>query len=394
MAKYWEVIQEAGRVPALMKILDVVHHTTGLRFAAIARVTEDYWIACAVRDGVGLGLETGDSLPVQTTLSYEVLHRDEPIVIDNVEIDPTYAHHTASHQYHFQSYIAVPIHLPDGTFFGTLCATDPAPHHLNRPETLAIFRLFADLVAFHVDASTRLAENEVSLSHERTQSELREQFIAVLGHDLRNPLMSIDSGARVLLRHPDKAAEVLPLMQKSTARMGALISDLMDFARGRLGDGIILEWNVEYSLQSILEQIVQEVETAHMDGRIETEFKIIHAVTCDSGRVSQLFSNLLSNAVMHGDPHEPIIVRAITDETSFQLSVSNRGKPIPPDAQDKLFQPFFRAGERRRQKGLGLGLYIASEIARAHHGRLSVTSCDRETCFTFRLPISSSLNHH
>ena len=394
MAKYWEVSQEAGRVPALMKILDVVYHTTGLRFAAIARVTEDYWIACAVRDGIGLGLETGDSLPVQTTLSYEVLHRGEPIVIDNIEIDPTYAHHTASHHYRFQSYIAVPIYLLDGTFFGILCATDPAPHHLNRPETLATFRLFADLVAFHVDASTRLAENEVSLSHERTQSELREQFIAVLGHDLRNPLMSIDSGARVLLRHPDKAAEVLPLMQKSTARMGALISDLMDFARGRLGNGIILEWKVEYSLQSTLEQIIQEVETAHMDGRIETEFKLIHAITCDSGRVSQLFSNLLSNAIMHGDPHEPIIVRAITDETSFQLSVSNRGKPIPPDAQDKLFQPFFRAGERQHQKGLGLGLYIASEIARAHHGRLSVTSCDRETCFTFRLPVSSSLNHH
>ncbi|MBB2206124.1 GAF domain-containing sensor histidine kinase [Gluconacetobacter takamatsuzukensis] len=390
MAKYWEVIQEAGRVPALMKILDVVHHTTGLRFAAIARVTEDYWIACAVRDGTGLGLKAGDNLPVQTTLSHEVLHRGEPVVIDNIEIDSAYARHPAPQRYRFQSYISVPILLPDGTFFGTLCASDPVPHHLNRPEILATFRIFADLVAFHVDASARLAENEVTLSRERTQSELREQFIAVLGHDLRNPLMSIDSGTRVLLRRPERAAELVPLMQKSTARMAALINDLMDFARGRLGDGIVLERNIEYALQPILEQIVQEVATVQPERCIETQFMMKRAVTCDSGRVCQLFSNLLSNAITHGDPCEPIIVRASTDETLFQLSVSNRGKPIPPDAQDKLFQPFFRGGERRSQQGLGLGLYIASEIAKAHHGRLSVSSSEHETCFTFRLPIASS----
>ncbi|MBB2203269.1 GAF domain-containing sensor histidine kinase [Gluconacetobacter tumulisoli] len=395
MAKYWEVIKEAGRVPALMKILDVVYHTTGLRFATVARVTEDYWIACAVRDDIDLGLKIGDELPVQTTLSHDVLRRGEPIVINDVGADPTYFHHLASHHYHFKSYISVPILLPDGTFFGTLCATDPAPHDLNRPEILSMFRLFADLVAFHVDASARLAENEITLSHERTQSELREQFIAVLGHDLRNPLMSIDSGARLLLRRPERATELLPLIQKSTARMAALINDLMDFARGRLGDGIVLEQNIEYSLQPILEQIVQEVETAQPERRIETQFKIDHAVTCDSGRVSQLFSNLLSNAIAHGDPHEPIIVRAGTEEKLFELSVFNRGKPIPPEAHDKLFQPFFRGGQRRSQQGLGLGLYIASEIARAHKGRLSLSCRGGETCFTFRLPITpSSSNYH
>ncbi|WP_244959527.1 GAF domain-containing sensor histidine kinase [Gluconacetobacter azotocaptans] len=390
MTRYWEDIHAAGRVPALTKILDVVRHTTSLRFAVIARVTQGYWIACAVRDGIGLGLEAGDKLPVETTISQDVLCRGEPVVIDHVDVNPTYAEHVAPQLYHFQSYISVPIFLPDGTFFGTLCATDPVPHDLDKPEILAMFRLFADLAAFHVDASSRLAENEITLSRERTQSELREQFIAVLGHDLRNPLMSIESGARMLLRRPERAVELVPHIQKSTARMAALISDLMDFARGRLGDGIVLERNIEYALQASLEQIVREVETAHPGRRIKTSFKLDHAVTCDSGRVAQLFSNLLANAITHGDPDEPIIVRASTNEKSFELSVSNAGKPIPPEAHEKLFQPFARGGGQSSQHGLGLGLYIASEIATAHQGRLAVTSTDGETCFTCRFPIEPS----
>ncbi|ACI52076.1 GAF sensor signal transduction histidine kinase [Gluconacetobacter diazotrophicus PA1 5] len=386
MVKYLDGIRVAGRVPALLKILDVVQHTTSLRFAAVARVTPEYWLACAVRDGVDLGLEIGDELPLETTISHDVLHRGEAVVINHVDADPAYARHVSPRQYHFQSYIVVPVRLPDGTFFGTLCAADPAPHDLDRPEILAMFRLFADLVAFHVDASSRLAENEAILSHERTQSELREQFIAVLGHDLRNPLMSIESGTRMLLRYPERAAELVPHIQKSTARMGALINDLMDFARGRLGGGITLQLKVEHALQAILEQIVQEVKTTRPERRIETRFQMEHAVTCDTVRLAQLFSNLLSNAVTHGDPDKPIVVRASTNEKFFELSVSNAGKPIPPEAHEKLFHPFFRGGDRPSQQGLGLGLYIVSEIAKAHRGRLAVTSGNDETCFTFRLP--------
>jgi signal transduction histidine kinase len=394
MTKYWEDIKAAGRVPALMKILDVVHHTTALRFAVIGRVTQGRLIACAVLDEVGLGLDMGDELPIETTISQDVITRGEPVVISHVDDDPIYAHHLAPRRYRFQSYISVPILLPDGTFFGTLCATDPDPHDLDRPEILSMFRLFADLVAFHVDASSRLAETEVTLSHERAQSELREQFIAVLGHDLRNPLMSIESGARMLLRRPERAAELVPHIHKSTGRMAALITDLMDFARGRLGGGIILELNVEYSLQAALEQVVQEVKTAQPGRRIETNFELDHSVRCDSGRVSQLFSNLLANATTHGDPDEPIIVRARANETFFELSVSNAGRPIPPEAHEKLFQPFFRGGDQPSRQGLGLGLYIASEIAKAHRGRLSVTSGNGETCFTFRLPLGPSRPDH
>jgi GAF domain-containing protein len=114
--------------------------------------------------------------------------------------DQTYCRHHTPAMYGFQSYISMPIVLADGSFWGTLCAIDPRPARLNNPETIGMFKLFAELIGFHLSASERLAASEASLLDERKTSELREQFIAVLGHDLRNPLASVDAGARRIRR--------------------------------------------------------------------------------------------------------------------------------------------------------------------------------------------------
>src|SRR6202008_3218192 len=102
----------------------------------------------------------------------------------------------------FKSYISVPILRENGEFFGTLCALDRAPHVLKQPETIAMFETFAAMIGAHLSAIDREALTEASLLNERKTSALREQFIAVLGHDLRNPIASIDAGARILLRTP------------------------------------------------------------------------------------------------------------------------------------------------------------------------------------------------
>jgi sigma-B regulation protein RsbU (phosphoserine phosphatase) len=103
--------------------------------------------------------------------------------------------------------------------------------------------------------------------------------------------------------------------------------------------------------------------------------------------VAQLLSNLLANALTHGAPDGPVRVHAFTDADGFELSVANVGDPIPPATLERLFQPFFRASLRQGRQGLGLGLYIAAEIARAHDGVLDVTSSSTETRFTFRMPL-------
>ena len=187
-------------IEAVPLMLDVVCRTTGMGFAAVARVTEDRWIACRVRDDIQFGLQPGGELKVETTICNEIRASGEPVVIDHVAEDQAFCGHPTPAMYGFQSYISMPIRRPDGAFFGTLCAIDPRPIRLNTPETIGMFKLFADLIGFHLHAQERIAESEAALVDERHLADLREQFIAVLGHDLRNPLASIDAGANLLRR--------------------------------------------------------------------------------------------------------------------------------------------------------------------------------------------------
>lgn len=291
-------------------------------------------------------------------------------------------------RYAFQSYISMPILFPDGRFFGTLCAIDPWPARLDTPEIVGMFKLFAELIAFHFDASERLASSEANLSNERKTAELREQFIAVLGHDLRNPLASINAGAKGLLRTPldAKAAGIVRLIQGSVSRMSGLIDNVLDLARGRLGGGLGVERNASEPLEPILVQVVEEMRTGWPERVIEAEIALAGPLDCDRSRLGQLLSNLLSNAVAYGQHDAPVCVQAGLDGDDFELSVSNAGDPISPAVMERLFHPFSRGSVRPNQQGLGLGLYIASEIARAHGGTLDVVSNHEETRFTFRMP--------
>ena len=372
-------------IAAVPRILEVVCRSTGMGFAAVARVTEQRWICCAVRDEIAFGLTPGGELQVETTICHEIRQSGEAVVIDSVADDLVFCGHHTPAQYGFQSYISMPIILADGSFFGTLCAIDPRPARLNTPQTVGMFKLFAELIATHLDAANRLAASEARLLGERETSELREQFIAVLGHDLRNPLASIAAGTKLLTRGNRDAAPILALMQQSVARMSALIDNVLDLARGRLGGGIALN-RATQSLEPVLNQVIAELRAGFPESQIETDFDLTQQVDCDSGRVAQLFSNLLGNALTHGTPGAPVRVRANTHKDEFELSVANAGEPIPPEAINRLFQPFYRVAQDSGQ-GLGLGLYIASEIAGAHGGRLDVASSPLETRFTFRMSL-------
>src|SRR5258707_10173235 len=149
-------VAAVSRIDAVPTILEVVCRTTGMGFAAVARVTEDRWIACGVRDEIAFGLRPGGELKVETTICNEIRDSRQPVVIDHVAEDPKFHGHPTPAQYGFQSYISVPILRKDGSFFGTLCAIDPRPARLNTPEVIGMFKLFADLIAFHLDARERL----------------------------------------------------------------------------------------------------------------------------------------------------------------------------------------------------------------------------------------------
>jgi sigma-B regulation protein RsbU (phosphoserine phosphatase) len=234
------------------------------------------------------------------------------------------------------------------------------------------------------------SELQKGLATERETAELREQFIAVLGHDLRNPLAAISAGARILQRsgalQGQKELRVLDMINSTVTRMSDLIDNILDFARGRLGGGITLRRDANRPLEPVLEQVVDELRTASPQRLIETTFEITEPVDCDRTRIGQLASNLIGNALTHGARDMPVRVGAKTEGEEFVLWVANAGEPIAEAAMQRLFEPFFRGDVRDSRQGLGLGLHIASQIAQAHGGRIDVTSTPEETRFVFTMP--------
>lgn len=382
-------LEAVARIPAVPTILDVISRTTSMGFVVLARVTEGRWMACGVKDTMQLGLDRGGELNVETTICRDIRRHRRPVIIDDVERDDLYRRHPAPLTHGFHSFISVPVVLPDGTFFGTLSALDRRPRLLSAPETVSSFELYAELIALQLDVNLRLVETEISLQTATEVSKLREQFIAVLGHDLRNPLASVAAGARLLTRKPERTPEIVANIESSIARMSGLIDDVLDFARGRLGNGLALNLDNDVPIRVLIEEVVQELQSAHPDRVIDIECEADLPVVCDRARVAQLLSNLLGNALTHGATSGPIKVRALARDLSFELSVANPGEPIARAAMAQMFQPFFRAKAGHRRDGLGLGLFIASEIARAHGGSLVVTSDVTETRFSFKMPTAA-----
>lgn len=388
-----EAIRGINAVPL---ILDVVCRTTGMGFAAIARVTEDRWVACSVKDDIGFGLQPGGELEVATTICNEIRQSGDGVIFDDADTDPVYCTHHTPALYGLKSYISLPIRLRDGTVFGTLCAIDPKPRKVNTPEIIGMFKLFAELIAEHLhnnaimEASRNtLAVRDAELSEANETAELREHFIAVLGHDLRNPLNAISSGARLLEHSVTRRRNVLiaQMIGQSAFRISEMVDNLLDFARGRLGGGISLRLDEHTELDGLLSQVVDELRIAWPDRETEVRFDFRIPVRVDANRIGQMVSNLMGNAFTHGDPTRPVVLKAVSKDDTFVLTVANSGTPIPAATMTRLFKPFERGSGAEPRQGLGLGLYIASEIARAHGGELAAESTEKETVFRFRMPM-------
>ncbi|MFL9906648.1 GAF domain-containing sensor histidine kinase [Paraburkholderia sp. RL17-337-BIB-A] len=383
-------IETVRRIDAVPSILRLICKNTGMGFAAVARVTEQSWTACAVQDEVNFGLAAGGQLDLHTTLCFESRAARASIVIDNFGNDPVYKGHHTARIYNLGSYISVPIVLPDGSYFGNLCAIDPNPNEISDARTLSMFEVFAELIALQIATEGRQQAAEEALSREREISSLREQFIAVLGHDLRNPLSAVSATAELLAlrkNEPD-LVKIGQRLKTTTFRMARLIDDVMDFARGRLGSGIGVSIDDVDDLAMALRVVVAESREANPERVLVDDIAIGTRVRCDRTRVQQLLSNLLGNAVTHGSAAFPVVVQARVEGSEFVLAVSNGGNAIAPDALNRVFEPYWRPPTSKPGGGLGLGLYICKQIVSAHGGALEVRSSDEDgTVFVARLPV-------
>lgn len=248
----------------------------------------------------------------------------------------------------------------------------------------------SDVTRFNEAIDESLAEST------RHYSELlehtREQFLAILGHDLRNPLAAVVTGATFLTISKnvgDRELKVAARILGSASRMSRMVNDLLDLTRTRLGAGIPIAPK-PMDLAQVCAQVILELEAVHPANRLRADFTGNMIGEWDSDRLTQVVANLVGNALEHGTVHGVVSITINGDGEEVVLSVHNDGPCIPEDAIKQIFEPMTRQPAQdsdRNVTGLGLGLYIAREIVTAHGGVICVTSTAQEgTTFTVKLP--------
>jgi signal transduction histidine kinase len=218
------------------------------------------------------------------------------------------------------------------------------------------------------------------ISEEKRALTERDLFLGVLGHDLRNPLNVVTLGAITLANHADPAVAVpAKKMERAAHRMSGLISDVLDFVRSRNG-GLPLK-RCTANLNSICEDVIDEVRAAHPEARITFAASDAADGEWDAARLGQVVQNLITNAIRHGEPEQPVNVMVQGDDDEVVLGVENVGAPISEEVRARIFEPFVsEAGD------IGLGLYVAKQLVSAHRGEITAISENHRTTFRVTLP--------
>ena len=251
-----------------------------------------------------------------------------------------------------------------------------------------------DITRFNEAIDQALAESLTRYTQLYEQS--RNLFLAILGHDLRNPLGATIQGAQILLLAEDiddQHRKIAARIYNSGHRMSKLVSDLLDYTRTHLGAGLPLDLK-SANMGEIVRRVIDEIGSAHPDREIALQSSGRLDGQWDAGRIAQALSNLLGNAIQHGLPAERIVIAIESDDEEVVVSVNNRGPVIAQEKLHAIFEPLVRlvgsdGAPGDRPGSMGLGLYIVREVAIAHGGSAAVSSSvDEGTTFTLRLPRS------
>jgi PAS domain S-box-containing protein len=240
-------------------------------------------------------------------------------------------------------------------------------------------------------AASKIARDITAVrAAEREKQRIRDLYLGILGHDLRNPLNTIVASLYTLEKKaPPDLQHIFPRLSRSAERMGRMINQLLDFTRARLGEGLRLEPRPA-RLREICAAVVDELEPQYpgrirfvADGQLESDW--------DGDRIAQALSNLVVNALDYGSQEDPVEVRLSSEDGNARLEVTNRGPAIPDELKPAIFEPFRRGtgDEQRNSRGLGLGLFITHEIVRAHRGSIELVSGEGRTTFVLRLPLAA-----
>ncbi len=429
-----EDVENVGKISIVPNILNVVCQTTGMGFAAVARVTETNWTACSVRDDISFGLKPGDGLQIETTICNEIRQSGKAVIIDHVSEDKNYKCHHTPLQYGFQSYISVPIFRKDHSFFGTLCAVDPNPHKLNTPRIVDMFHLFADLISFHLDVIEELDSNKLNLKLQvnfnnelekkikKRTSELKkkneillntnkklQEFNYISSHDLQEPLRKIQTFVSIIqnresLSLSKKSILYFNKIRKAAERMQLLINDLLTYSQTDRVERKFEFVDLNKILTEVLEDLKDEIEEK------SAQLKISEMYTAEliPFQMRQLFYNIIGNSLKYSsEERTPIIeissqiidsnknlINLPTNKTYYQIIISDNGIGFSQQYGKKIFEVFQRLHNNLEFDGTGIGLAIVKKIVENHQGIIEAKGTVNEGAefiITFPTRVKSNL---
>jgi signal transduction histidine kinase len=256
-----------------------------------------------------------------------------------------------------------------------------------------------DMIRFNEAIDQALAESIATYG--QAVEATRKTVLGVLGHDLRSPLGAVLMASDLIRENrtlPEREQVLAGQIGKSARRATQMVNDLLDLARCNIGTGILV--NLEATdLTIVCQSVISELRTAHPEALIVARVSASIKGQFDPSRIDQVFSNLIGNAIRHGEKEQPIQVALYTVGNSVVFEVENKGEAIPPGAMPYLFNPegrysSYAAGEKGPSAGLGLGLYIAAEIVKGHGGKIEVKSdVTAGTVFKVILPQERDLEY-
>jgi signal transduction histidine kinase len=390
-------LEAVRQIPIVPTMLETICQLTEMGFATIARVTEERWLACSVRDQVNFGLKEGDELEIASTLCNEIRDHRLPIVIDNVAEDPYYKEHHTPRIYGLKSYISFPIVLKDGTFFGTLCAIDAKPAKVNDPKVLSTFKMFAELISFHLQSMMALERSFEANLELLNQNDMLatanfdlDSFVYTASHDLKSPIANIEGLIELLSEavskeemDRDEITQIADMMKRSLNRFSTTIGDLTAIVEidknSAVGEGETL------SLFEVVESVKQDLDNmiTVSDAKIEVTADDEHLTGFSLKNFKSIINNLISNAIKYRSPDRTphITVKMEKVDGKTHLSVADNGLGIPTNKQDSIFTLFKRFHDH--VDGSGIGLYIVKRMVDNVKGQIKVNSVLHEgTTFT------------
>ncbi|MET0298341.1 MAG: ATP-binding protein [Flavitalea sp.] len=401
-------IERVAKIAMVPTMLEVICRTTGMGFSAVARVTDDKWVACSVRDEINFGLRPGGELTLETTICNEIRQSHQPVVIDHVKESEKFVNHHTPELYGFQSYISVPIIKTNGEMFGTLCAIDPRPAVLSNTHVPGMFKMFAEMIAFHLDNIEKAEEAELrvqEIGEQLVQSENENrQYKFISAHNLQEPLRKLRLFTNMLAKSVDendsvKIRSFAGKINSNAQQFSMMIKDLSDFSDLDEYEKLKVDIDLNTTIDAVTTLLKDEIEAKNV--LIESEkFHLIKGVP---HQIEQLFYRLLSNAVQFSKPGVRPVIKISHDRIEdgsyapeyqtakkpvfTEIHITDNGIGIDESQLEKIFDMFSTLDSTLNEKNAGTGLAYCRKIVRNHGGLLNVTSRPGEgSTFSISIP--------